>query len=158
MRRQRVRTAFVILAAASTLTHRGGCWNPGGLMGSYDRFTYVSTEWQPQTVTIVDTRTQQAIWSQEVPVGQKLVMQFRDSDEYNDKTAPDPAYPDALEWDLWPRDKEFGTPTRVSWVPKALVRRVDLRVRPAPEAAPLAPEGPPPGTPTTEKPAVVERK
>ncbi len=158
MRRQRVHTAFLVLATVPPAALLGGCWNPGGLGASYDRYTYVSTEWQPQTVSIIDTRTQQAIWSQEVPVGQKLVMRFRDSDDYYDKAAPDPAYPDALEWDVWPRTKEFGEPSRVSWVPKSRVRRVDVRFRPAPEQVPLEPEGPPMGTPTTEKPAVIERK
>ncbi|MBL8757880.1 MAG: hypothetical protein JNK35_05565 [Phycisphaerae bacterium] len=151
------RVGLVALAGLAVAS-AGGCWTPGGPMSSQDRYTYVSTEWMPQTVTIVDTRTQQAIWSQEVPAGQKLVMQFRDSDTYSDKKAPDPAFPDALEWDLWPRDKEWGTPARLSWVPKAAVRRVDVKMRATPEGEPVEPDGPPPGTPTTAKPAVIEKK
>ncbi len=147
----RVLVACVGLAAAGVgLT---GCWTEGGLAYSQDAYTYVSTEWLPQTVTLVDTRTGQAVWSQEVPVGKKLVMRFTSGEDLSNKS-PDPLYSDKLEWDLWPATKDFGSPSKSAWVPKVLCRRVDVKYRPVPEAEPPAPDLPPEGTPTDTMPPV----
>ncbi|MGD9689743.1 MAG: hypothetical protein AB7K52_08835 [Phycisphaerales bacterium] len=142
------------LLVVSGVLVSGGClpnyWTPGGPMGSDDRYTYESTEWLPQTVTVVDTVTQQVIWSKEVPVGKKLIMRFTEPEDlYRDSRSADPELPVKLQWDIIPAEEEWATPKQTSWVVKS--RRVDVKLRPVPEQR--DPE-PPAGTPTSAKPAV----
>lgn len=150
--------ALASLAAAALV---GGCanwWVPGGPMASEDRYTYLSTEYMPQTVMVVDTVTQQIIWSKDVPVGKKLIMRFSEFDRHWDSAPPDERFPVRLQWDLIDADVDWASPKQESWVVKA--RRVDTKLRPVPERPPVAPkeEGPPPGTATTDKPPVIEKK
>lgn len=120
--------------AAGLAAVAGGCWQPGGAWGSEDRFTYDSTPWQPQTVAVYDTSTGQAVWSVDVPVGQRVVMKFVSPAELRNEV-----YPDVLKWDVWPSSREFGNPEREVRVPSRLTRRIDVTLRPAPEAAPELP-------------------
>jgi len=128
----------IALAVALTLT---GCtqyrnYYPGGGYTSLDRFTYESTSWTPQTVTIRDTRTGQDIWSIDVPVGQKVVVWFRRGE------GPDDVYPDAMEWDVFDLDVNHGKLTNKIGVPASTARVVLATLRPAPEmpGETLAPE------------------
>jgi len=157
MRGRRVRQTVLITGILASLAGLGGCWTPGGSGISQDAYAYVSTEWTPQTITLVDLRTGQAVWSQEVPVGKKLVMKFVEADSAYGKS-PDPQYPDKLRFDIWPADKEWGTPRQVTWVPKAGSRRLDIKLRAVPEAEPPAPEGPPEGTQPGTMPPVMDKK
>ena len=119
--------SFAGFAAAVT----AGCsWTPGGLAWSLDRYTYESTAFQPQTVTLIDTRTMQPVRSWEVPVGQKLVMRFTPN-----VAAGTADSPDALVWDIWPITDNYGTPTQEMVVPPGSARRVDVKLRQVPELA-----------------------
>ncbi|MEM1423321.1 MAG: hypothetical protein AAGH64_04885, partial [Planctomycetota bacterium] len=73
MRRTRT-TALSALTLTGLML--GACHLEGGPRWSADRYTYVSREWQPKTVSLIDTRTGETTWSVDVPVGQQLVVGF----------------------------------------------------------------------------------
>jgi len=119
----RAAIAAIALAAAA-LT---GCHMEGGPGWSADRYTYVSTEWQPKTVTITDTRTGAEIWAVDVPVGQQLVVGFSRG------TGPNSEFPDEVVWSLMPARQSSGTQDSRQPVPAAGVRRLEMKLRPGPE-------------------------
>lgn len=135
--RTAVRTLATALMGSALLL--AGCWTPGGRPWSDDSYTYVSTEWQPQTISLIDTRTGQTVWSYEVPVGRQLVMQFYEGSR---ETAPDYLNPDTLAWDDFPAGQHLGFAKNRLSVPPATARRVDVKFRPTPETAPPPPSGP----------------
>ena len=148
--------AAIGMGVMAAISLAGGCtswWPAGGPMSSEDRYIYTSTEWMPWTVNVVDTVSNQVVWSKEVPVGAKLVMRFHDPLPSEDLQSPSTEYPVRLEWDLWPADKEWGDPQQIAWVTKS--RRLDPILRPVPEAPDEL--GPALGTPTSETPNVGER-
>jgi hypothetical protein len=108
-----------------------GCYFEGGPMASADRFTYVSSSWQPKTISLIDTRTGETIWSVDVPVGKKLVIDFNPPPK--DETGADPARPDVMVWDLMAPDQYFGQLKNKVRVPGPATRRVEMTLRPAPE-------------------------
>lgn len=127
----------------------GGCWTPGGNQYSNDSYTYFSTTYMPQTVTVIDTRTDQPVFSVDIPVGKELVMKFHEGS--GTKLAngePSSLYPDLLKWDIWPLGREFGNPTQSLDVPPYHARRVDVTLRDTPETpkdySPAAPTVPAP--------------
>jgi hypothetical protein len=111
----------------------GGCWVEGGRGNSADAFTYVSTEYQPKTISLVDTRTGQTVWSYELPVGRQLNMQFFRGDS---NTAADFLNPDTMTWDDVPAKTYFGLARQRLAVPPATARRIDVALRPSPELTP----------------------
>ncbi len=121
-----------VLAAA---TLAGGCsnmmWYPGGPLASRDKYTFESTAWYPQTVSLVDTRTDQVVWTTDVPVDQQLVMRFDEGDGDANRITPDKMF-----YDTWPKGKRTGTPRRSFNVPPADARRIDVLQRPVPELPP----------------------
>lgn len=116
----------------------GGCfgpYTPGGPMASLDQFTYVSTEWQPVTVTVIDTRTMDEIWTTDVPVGQKLTVRF-----YKDKSEGDPDFPDVMRWEF----EESNTSVKSMLanqiaMPSRGARRINVTYRDAPQYHPDSP-------------------
>jgi hypothetical protein len=115
-------------------TYKG--YYPGGGYTSRDRFTYESTSWMPQTVTVRDTRTGEDLWSIDVPVGKKVVVWFKPG------LGPGQPYPDAMEWALFDLDVDKGPLPNMVGVPSADARLVIATLRPAPEmpGETLAPE------------------
>lgn len=111
----------------------GGCYFEGGSMSSEDRFTYVSTTWQPKTISVVDTRTAEVIWSVDVPVGKKLVVDFNKG---SDEEQKDPYRPDVMLWDIIEPDAYFGALSNKLRIPPKSARRIDMTLRPAPEQPP----------------------
>jgi hypothetical protein len=96
-------------------------------LASRDLATYPSTSWMPQTVTVVDSRTGEAIWSVDVPVGQQVVIDFNTgggSDEY---------YPDTMRWGFFAAGTGNGKLRNKIAVPPADSRVVEPSLRPAPE-------------------------
>ncbi|MBL0921506.1 MAG: hypothetical protein IBJ10_05185 [Phycisphaerales bacterium] len=122
------------LLCGAFLALGGGCYFEGGSMSSADRFTYASTSWQPKTISVIDTRTGETIWSMDVPVGRKLVIDFNEapSSEIND----DPSRPDIMLWDIMENDRYFGALANKVRVPGPGLRRVDVTLRPTPELPP----------------------
>jgi hypothetical protein len=130
------RPALLLGLAALTLV-TCGCHYEGGPLYSADRFTYVSREWQPWTVSLIDTRTGESLWSVDVPVGQKLVVGFRAG------SGPNEYKPDMMDWGLMPEDRTYGERPNQLPVPPAGARRIEPTLRPAPEL---------PGTPAAGSP------
>jgi hypothetical protein len=135
----RGRTSLAIRAAAVLLAGTLGvaCHSPGGPLYSADKFTYVSTEFQPWTVTVIDTRTGEAFWSVDVPVGEQLVVQFSRG------TGPNEHRPDEIVWELMPAGRWFGALNNRQPCPPSGARRLDPTLRAAPEM----PGSPVPGSP-----------
>lgn len=147
-----------------------GCWTEGGRGYSNDSYTYISRTWEPKTISVIDTRTGQSVWTYEIPVGRQLNIEFFQGG------SGDAMNPDQLKWS----DREAGTIfsmlDNTVAVPAADARRVDWKLRPTPEYAPglagsnpasapaggnAAPAGttpasattPAPGSPTTPAPS-----
>ena len=119
----------VALMAVTLLT---GCYSEGGPGVSLDQHAYVSTTWQPKTVTLRDTRTGQALWSIDVPVGKKLVILFRENAAENGQSFGD-ATPDLMLWELMEADEDFGPLHNKMPVPPSTARKLDMTLRTSPE-------------------------
>lgn len=113
-----------------------GCHTPGGPGYSADQFTYVSTEWQPYTISLIDTTTGETIWTVDVPVGKQLFMTFRKG------AGPNSYRPDMMDWQIEIAGRLIGTPHNQIPSPGPATRRVDVTMRPVPERPPTTP--PPP--------------
>jgi len=123
------------LLAAAALS---GCYQPGGPYWSADTHTYWSTTWAPKTVSLLDTRTGETIWTAEVPVDKQLVMQFVEDRGRGGEL------PDLMQWEIMDRGRNFGSLSNQTPVPAKHRRRVDLALRPAPEAPDEAMDAAPP--------------
>lgn len=124
---------LVLASLLSAAALAGGCnWVEGGRGYSSDTFTYISTEYSPKTVSLIDTRTGQTVWSYELPVGRQLVLEFIKGDP---NAVADHLNPDTLRWDDWEPKTYFGTPRQQLKVPNATARRIDVALRPTPESA-----------------------
>ena len=115
--------------ACSLLVGLTGC----GIGNSDDRFTYESTAYSPKTITVIDIRTDETVWSYEVPVGSELRVNFsRDRILYGD-------------------NKPTATMTYVEYpsgergeidVPAQADRRIDMDLRDGPEEVPAMDDDP----------------
>lgn len=129
--------------AVLTLGALSGCLTPGGAMRSNDEFTYVSTPWEPLTVTLYDRRDDTPLWTVDVPIGSKVSVRF-----YPDKeTSGSARMPDIMRWDIFDESKSLRRLTNAMAVPDANSRllRVSLRedVPEFPEEIPTDADGTP---------------
>ena len=116
------------IAALPMLTTLGGCWhNEGGPGYSNDSHTYISNAWRPWTVTLVDTRTGEAVWSVDIPVDQQLSIRFRKGD------GPSDELPDMMDWGLMDAGKKYGHRKNRLPVPGPDARLLKPTLRPTPE-------------------------
>lgn len=132
------RVLGVMVAAGGLLL--GGCNNPGGTGWSMDRFVYQSHEWQPWTVSLIDARTGENLWSVDVPVGKQLVMGFRQG------SGPNQFKPDIMYWGITEFGRGVSRTSNQMPVPAAHSRRIEPVLRPTPEL----PGTPLPGSPFAE--------
>jgi hypothetical protein len=116
-----------LLTAAALLPGCGNSTTEGGWLGSYDNYTYVSTSWQPKTVTLFDTRTGESLWSVDIPVGKQLNLGFRKG------TGPNEYKPDEMVWEIKMGGRIFGSRDNKVPVPPHTARRVEMTLRAAPE-------------------------
>lgn len=123
----RTPTACLLVASLSLLAGCAGYYAPGGDGRSRDTFTYVSTSHMPQTITLVDTRTGESLWTTDVPVGQQLVVRFRNLKEGEAEGT------DEMRWALMPAGTRNGRLTNSVQVPSAPYRRLDGTLREGPE-------------------------
>ena len=130
----------LLTALAATFCFASGCWNTygnasfmseGGIGASIDSHIYVSRSWQPWTVTIRDTRTGQAFWSIDVPVGKKLALQFLQGHGTDSQYAPD-----LMKWGLMGEFDPYSNLANSLPVPAADVRRIEPTLRAVPELPP----------------------
>jgi hypothetical protein len=132
--------AALALPLALPLLAVSGCnpYREGGSEASYDGNVYVSTSDQPKTVFLRDTRDGSEIWSYEIPVGRKLVVQFF-HDRYDNSTRPD-----MMRWDEMAPDNNYGSLKNEMAVPKTRIIGFDLR-EPGESAPGVKPKGKPVG-------------
>lgn len=131
------RMIFGCFLTAVAFSGGGGCAQPGGVMWSIDQFTYESHEWQPWTVSLIDTRTGESLWSVDVPVGQKLTVGFRKG------AGPNEFKPDMMDWGIVPSTRSGTSRPNQLPVPPAQSRRLEPTLRPTPELPGTAPVGSP---------------
>lgn len=117
-------TAGLSLMGCSIASH-----SEGGGQNSTDTFTYVSTAYQPKTITVLDTRDGEELWSVDVPAGEKLVVQFL---EGRAKKAT-PENPDVMKWGIGKATKSRLSLRNSMPVPPASARRIDMSLRATPE-------------------------
>ncbi|MEO0717137.1 MAG: efflux RND transporter permease subunit, partial [Planctomycetota bacterium] len=104
----------------------------GGFAGlAIDQYTYVSRPWEPKTITLIDVRTNEPVWTVDVPVGKQLTMRF-----YEDKNPDNAITPDNMRWQIQDEGTKFGQMANTTLVPPAEVRRIDVELRAVPEAPP----------------------
>jgi hypothetical protein len=129
---ERLSRAFAACCAVAAAATSGGCfYNEGGLGMSEDKHVYVSRSHQPWTVTVRDTRTGQAFWSVDVPVGKKLVVQFLPGQGSDNKFTPD-----LMQWGIMDESAGYGNLTNTLPVPASDARRLEPTLRAAPELPP----------------------
>ncbi len=133
MMKQRL-TVLALFAAAMS---GGGCASEGGMGYSADRFVYRSHEWQPWTVSLVDTRTGESLWTVDVPVGRQLTLGFRQG------AGPNEYKPDMMYWGLTENGRAISKKANQLPVPGWQSRRLEPVLRPTPEL----PGTPLPGSP-----------
>lgn len=124
--------ALQILAAgalAALPLAAAGCNWESGTGFSQNRFIYRSNAWRPQTLTLVDTRTGEVLWSLDVPVGQQAVVGFH-KNVYEDTNQ---IMPDELYWGLMPADDMVKGPSSRMPCPPADSRLLEVSLRPTPE-------------------------
>lgn len=124
----------VILGAAVLSCLLPGCMDrPGGAMISMDRFTYESTVYEPKTLTLIDTRTNEVLWTMEVPLGQRVTVSF-----YRNKSEGTPDSPDVMRWEVQNADALDTVLRSQISVPDRWSRRLDMTLRESPEFHPGA--------------------
>lgn len=84
--------AFTLLAALCTV----GC--------TANRYTFESSAFSPKTVEVVDQLAQETLWAMDVPVGQKLILDF-DSEREGGVFTHDPTPPQTMSWELQPASR-----------------------------------------------------
>ncbi len=128
---------LLILVPGMATLLLGGCANytAGGPMQSLDLYTYESMPDYPQTVKLTNTTTGETLWSMDIPVGQKLVVQFKPVIRN-----ADPARPDIMYWDVMPQSVGREELDNAMPVPPSWERRLDVSYRTPGEAMP--PPGP----------------
>lgn len=134
MRTCRPAAILTLALATIALTPLGGCnpYKPGGSGQSADTFTYISDAFSPKTVSLIDTRTGETVWSYEVPVARQLTIRFYKT--YKEQA--DPNNPDLMRWEELKPGTEYGSLRNSMNVPPAEARRIDLTVRSIPELKP----------------------
>jgi len=132
----------IMAAAALALLAVGviGCgyFNRGdtiyGHGASNERFTYWSEPWAPKTISLIDTRTDQTLWSVDVPVGKQLIVRFRKGKGEGEHM------PDLMQWGLMDRGRLVGFKPMVFDneipAPDRFARKLEMTLRPRPEPSP----------------------
>lgn len=118
----------VAVALLPVLTGCGYQSGSRGFKGS--AHTYVSSEHLPATLTLVDTRTGEVVWTMDIPAGKQLVTRF------SADAGTDPVdRPDRLEYAVMDAGDRYGRLRSVVSVPNAASRRWELTYRSGPEFA-----------------------
>jgi len=126
-----VTRAATALALCAVLLPTGGCfYTRGGPWYSGNApLTYVSTPTSPKTVSVIDTRTGETVWSMDVPAGKKLVLKFDENENEGQALSA------SMDWRLFDDpDQIRGGMTDSTPAPPVSARRVDMTLR-APSVA-----------------------
>lgn len=125
--RTRVLAASLAVAALAATAAMQGCYRPGGTKYSGGPETHWSTATAPRTITLYDTRTGEAIWTVDIPVGQQLVL------GWSKGTGPNEFYTDELVWGMMEIGRRGGKRDNRLPVPPNDSRRLEWVIRDAPE-------------------------
>lgn len=123
--------SLIGLFALSFLT-LSGCHSPrGGFMpASFGSTTYHSTETQPKSITIIDTRTGEEFFHMDIPPGKQLTLNFV-ADGGDDPVMT----PDLMRYQVFDLGTRTGRLRNSMTVPNAASRRIDMNIRPGIEYA-----------------------
>lgn len=123
----------ILLCAAASLFTLGGCWAAGLTQGgdhvSNDKFVYISDSNSPKTISLIDTRTSQPVWTGDIPVGQQMVVKFRQGR----LAAQGDSMPDTMLWGLTRAHGYTAHNLNSIPCPPANARRLEMSLRPTPE-------------------------
>jgi hypothetical protein len=111
----------------------------------HEAMHYKSTTHMPQTVTLIDTRTGESVWSCEVPVGKQLNLSFARPN----RSAESDGY-DEMRWAIASIGDDFGGSPSVIRVPPPSHRRLEGTLRQGPEARPAGEPRPSAAAPATQ--------
>lgn len=126
------RFTFLSLGVAALLVAGASCgYRSGGQGWKGSSETFKSTEFLPATLTLVDTRTGEEIWTQDIPVGYQIVTRFIKGGGGTDRVNR----PDRLEYQVFEIGSKYGKLRSAVAVPSAGVRRWEIAYREAPEFA-----------------------
>lgn len=130
-----LKTALFSICTLAALASLSGCnkYVTGGNGFSDDTHVYESTPGQPMTVILRDWTTNTEIFSWELPVGRKLVVQF-----FPDRFPNNPNKPDLMRWEEMPATQTNGSLNNEQAVCSKHARRFDSYVREPGELAPGA--------------------
>jgi hypothetical protein len=132
----RTMTLAAAFAAACIVIEAGGCHRPQGAILSYTggSYTYYSTETAPKTLRLVDLRSNQTVFSMDIPVGKQLTIDFVEG------KGDDPVYtPDLMRYEVWDIGTTTGRLTNAMTVPNASSRHIEMSIRQGPEYMTAAP-------------------
>jgi hypothetical protein len=128
--------ALFACGLVSTLT-LPGCYTTETtlLSTTMGTFSYESTVMRPVTIKVIDIRTEEPVFTMEVPVGQQISFHF-------EETGGDDAVlrPAKMSWAMWDKGTIFGSLSNSLSVPARDARRIEYTLRSAPEYAPQSPE------------------
>lgn len=128
---RRLFISLTLLGSLIALLAAGGCISqllsnsPGGGLRSTDSFTYISTPFEPLTVTLYDYRDSEPLWTVDVPVGQKVTVRFLE----NRAKEGTNRRPDIMQWAIYDQDKRRMDLTNTMAVPGADSRMLKVAIR-----------------------------
>lgn len=142
MRTRNTVRAIATLTVLGALAAASGCalapgLKPGGPQRSNDEFTYVSTPWEPLTVTLYDRREQMPLWTVDVPIGSKVSIRFYE----NRKSSGTAMRPDIMRWEIFDQSRRNARLSNAMAVPGAESRMLQVSLR---DETPELPEELPP--------------
>ena len=119
-----------------------GCqmYVPGGnpfTDGPDSATTWESTTEVPKTVTLIDTRSGEHLFVMEIPVGQKLVIDFVTDGGDNAVITPD-----LMMWEVFPSSVKYGPLSNALTVPDRWSRKIIVDLRDSGEYAQPATDRP----------------
>lgn len=124
-------TRINALSLVVALSALAGCYGPRGAIYPYtgNGYTYVSSEMNPVTITLIDTRTEEPFFKMEIPVGKQLTLNFLEG------KGDDPVQrPDRMVYAIMDAGTATGRLTNQLTCPPQGSRRIVYDLRPAPEA------------------------
>ena len=145
MRTRNLKGVVAGAALLGTMAGMGGCslfpgLKTGGAQRSNDEYTYVSTPWEPLTVTLFDRREDMPLWTVDVPVGSKVSIRFY----ANRETSGAVTRPDIMRWEIFDEDRNRARLSNAMAVPGAESRLLQVSLR---DEVPAMPDEPLPDRP-----------
>ena len=122
--------SFSALAPVAAMLASTGCYGPRGSWYPYsgNGYTYESSEMQPVTITIFDTRTEEPFFKLEIPAGKQLTLNFLEG------KGDDPVLrPDRMVYSIWDAGTQTGRLTNQMTCPPVGSRRIAYEIRSTPE-------------------------